>query len=60
MIISSMCSGLVGMNGPDYDGMVAALGQEDADNCVSRAEMRVIIADQGKLRTGHFRGHEPS
>ncbi len=47
MIISSMCSGLVGIGGPDYDGMVVALGQEDADDWLSGAEMRAIISEQG-------------
>ena len=47
MIISSMCLGLVGIGGPDYDGMAVALGQEDAGDWLSGAEMKAIISEQG-------------
>ncbi len=39
--------GVVGIGGPDYDGMVVALGQEDADDWLSGTEMRAIISEQG-------------
>ena len=47
MIISSMRSGLVGIGGPDYDGLVGTLGQEDAGDWLSGAEMGAIISEQG-------------
>jgi hypothetical protein len=50
----------VGIGGPDYDEMVVALGQEDADDLLSGAEMRVIILEQGQLQPGHFRGRKPN
>jgi len=37
----------VGIGGPDYEGMAVALGQKDAGDLLSGAEMRAIISEQG-------------
>lgn len=47
------------LSGPDYDSMVSALGEADADNWLTRARMRAEIAQQGQLRPGHIRGRKP-
>ena len=47
MIISSMRLGMVGICGRDYDGLVGTLGQEDAGDWLSGAEMGAIISEQG-------------
>jgi phosphoethanolamine N-methyltransferase len=47
------------LSGPDYEKMVAALGEDAAADCLARAKMRVIISAQGQLRPGHIRGKKP-
>ena len=47
------------LGGPDYPKMVAALGQEEADEWLSRAKSRALVAAQGQLRPGHLRGRKP-
>ena len=46
------------MSGPGYENMVAILGQDDADDALSRAKARSVISAQGQLRPGHIRGHK--
>ena len=51
---------LVGhMSGLGYDNMVSTLGQDGADDVLSRAKARAVISAQGQLRPGHIRGHKP-
>jgi hypothetical protein len=47
------------MSGPGYSFMVATLGQDDADDWLARADARAVISEQGQLRPGHIRGHQP-
>lgn len=44
----------------DYEKLVEAFGQEDADWEINRAELRAVIAAQGQLRPGHLRGRKSS
>ncbi len=47
------------LKGPYYEKMVAALGEEGAQDWISRAQMRAVISEQGQLRPGHLRGRKP-
>jgi SAM-dependent methyltransferase len=46
--------------GLDFDAIVAALGQEDADHLLSQAKKRAVVSAQGQLRPGHLRGRKPA
>ncbi len=48
------------LGGPDYDAIVAALGQEGADYLLSQTKKRAVISAQGQLRPGHLRGRKPA
>lgn len=48
------------LGGPDYEAIVAALGQEEADALLSQTTRRALVAAQGQLRPGHLRGRKPA
>ncbi len=48
------------MGGPGYSYVVATLGQEGADDWLSRAKARAVVSAQGQLRPGHIRGRKPT
>ena len=48
------------MGGPAYSYVVATLGQEGADDWLSRAKARAVVSAQGQLRPGHIRGRKPA
>ena len=47
------------MADPEYNYMVATLGQNVADDWLARAYAGAFISEQGQLRPGHIRGHKP-
>ena len=44
------------MIGQNYQHMVSTLGQDNADDWLSRAKARAVVSAQGQLRPGHIRG----
>ena len=48
------------MRGLGYDTLVETVGEDTAENLISRAEMRAVISAQGQLRPGHIRGYRPT
>lgn len=47
------------LGGPDYETIIAELGQEKADTLLAQTKRRAKVAAQGQLRPGHLRGRKP-
>ena len=48
------------LEGPAYVTVVAALGEEGAENILERTELRIEIVDSGELSPCHLKGSKPS
>ena len=48
------------LRGSDHARLVDALGAEDAEDWIRKAEARAVVSAQGQLRPGHLRGRKPA